>query len=232
MSNTQEPRTTDEQQPEYSQPAQEDQFARFKDAAGKEALSAAEKGLEAARNALEAAERKLAEAQAWAKDRQDPYQQSGQQPGQPQPSQPYQQPGQPSQPYQQPGQPGQPAQPDQSYQGQPYQQQPQPGQYYQQQGYQPPVQPHYVAPYASPKDHVAAGLLAILLGAFGIHKFYLGYNTQGFIFLAITILAGVFTIGIASAVMWVIAVVEGIIYLSKSQSEFERTYVYGKREWF
>ena len=44
-------------------------------------------------------------------------------------------------------------------------------------------QPYYQQPYSQPmvttKDHVAAGLLAIFLGAFGIHKFYLGYNTAG-----------------------------------------------------
>ena len=50
--------------------------------------------------------------------------------------------------------------------------------------------------------------------------------------LAISILAGLFTIGLAVGVIWVIAVVEGILYLTKSQSEFERVYVYGKREWF
>ena len=42
-----------------------------------------------------------------------------------------------------------------------------------------PVQPHYAAPLAS-RDHVAAGFLALLLGVFGVHKFYLGYNAQGF----------------------------------------------------
>lgn len=104
--------------------------------------------------------------------------------------------------------------------------------WYQYQYQSQPVQPHYAAPYASPKDHVAAGLLAIFLGAFGIHKFYLGYNTQGFIMLAISILAGIFTIGLAAGVVWVIAVIEGVLYLTRSQSDFERIYVYGKREWF
>lgn len=101
-------------------------------------------------------------------------------------------------------------------------------------GYTQPssTQPHYSTPYAASKDHVAAGLLAIFLGGFGIHKFYLGYNTQGFIMLAITVLAGVLTIGLASAVMWLIAIIEGIIYLSKNQGDFERIYVYGKHEWF
>ncbi|WP_139651741.1 TM2 domain-containing protein [Raoultibacter phocaeensis] len=96
-------------------------------------------------------------------------------------------------------------------------------QYYYQQPY---------APVVSSKDHVAAGLLAIFLGSLGIHKFYLGYNTAGFIMLAVTILGGLFTFGLAAAVMGVIAFIEGILYLIKSQSEFEQIYVFNKREWF
>lgn len=105
---------------------------------------------------------------------------------------------------------------------------------YQQQAYgqrQPYVQPHYTAPVAS-RDHVAAGLLALFLGPFGVHKFYLGYNTQGFILLAISLLGGLFSFGLVTGVVWVISIVEGIIYLTKAQSEFERIYVYDKREWF
>lgn len=82
------------------------------------------------------------------------------------------------------------------------------------------------------KDHVAAGLLAIFLGCLGIHKFYLGYNTPGFIMLAITVIGSIFSLGIAGVVMLVISIVEGIIYLSKSQTEFEQIYVFGDREWF
>ena len=82
------------------------------------------------------------------------------------------------------------------------------------------------------KDHVAAGLLAIFLGALGIHKFYLGYNTSGFIMLAVSILGGIFTISIATWAVWIIAIIEGIIYLTKSQSDFEQIYVLNKREWF
>lgn len=100
-------------------------------------------------------------------------------------------------------------------------------------GYQ---QPYYQQPYSQPmvttKDHVAAGLLAIFLGAFGIHKFYLGYNTAGFIMLAVTIIGGVLTFSLASWVIWVIAIIEGILYLTKSQTEFEQIYVLNKREWF
>lgn len=99
-------------------------------------------------------------------------------------------------------------------------------------------QPYYQQPYqpvVASKDHVAAGLLAIFLGMFGIHKFYLGYNTAGFIMLAVTVVGGIFTFwlaGIAAWVMWVIAIVEGILYLTKSQTEFEQIYVLNKKEWF
>lgn len=97
---------------------------------------------------------------------------------------------------------------------------------------QMPVQPHYAAPYVSSKDHVAAGLLAIFLGFLGVHKFYLGYSVQGFIMLAISVIGGPLLFGLPFGVMWVIAIVEGVIYLVKSQTEFEKIYVYSKREWF
>lgn len=88
------------------------------------------------------------------------------------------------------------------------------------------------ATYVPAKDHIAAGLLAVLLGAFGIHKFYLGYTTTGFIMLAVTVVGGVLTFGIAAAVMVVIGIVEGVIYITMSQSEFEETYVNHIHEWF
>ena len=82
------------------------------------------------------------------------------------------------------------------------------------------------------KDHVAAGLLGVFLGMFGVHKFYLGYNTPGFIMLGVTILGGLFTFGLATSVVWLIGLIEGIIYLVKSQQEFERVYISGKKYWF
>lgn len=108
---------------------------------------------------------------------------------------------------------------------QPYQQQSQQSYYYQ--------QPQYSSPQAvTQKDHVAAGLLGIFLGGLGIHKFYLGYNTSGFIMLAVAILGGIVTCSIATWVMWIIGIIEGIMYLTKSQGEFEQIYVFSKREWF
>ena len=84
----------------------------------------------------------------------------------------------------------------------------------------------------SGKDHVAAGLLAIFLGGLGIHKFYLGYNSVGFIMLGVTILGSIFTLGLAGLVMELIGIIEGIIYLSKDQHTFDWTYVYNVKEWF
>jgi TM2 domain-containing membrane protein YozV len=103
---------------------------------------------------------------------------------------------------------------------------------YQQAPYQQYQQPYYAQPYVTTKDHVAAGLLALFLGGLGIHKFYLGYNTAGFIMLGVAILGSLVSFGMAGAVVWVIGVVEGIIYLTKSQSEFDAEYVYSKKEWF
>ena len=82
------------------------------------------------------------------------------------------------------------------------------------------------------KDHVAAGLFAIFLGVFGLHKFYLGSNEAGFSMLAATIVGGLFTFGLAAAVVAVIALIEGVIYLSQSQTQFEQTYVLNRRDWF
>ena len=82
------------------------------------------------------------------------------------------------------------------------------------------------------KSHVVAGLLAIFLGMFGVHKFYLGCNQSGFVMLAVTVLGSLFTLGLAAAVMQVIGLIEGVIYLAKSQPEFDEVYVLNEREWF
>ncbi|WP_420321262.1 TM2 domain-containing protein [Flagellimonas sp.] len=79
---------------------------------------------------------------------------------------------------------------------------------------------------------ILAGILAIVLGGFGIHKFILGYNKEGIILLVCTIILGIVTCGIANMVVWVVTVVEGIIYLTKSDEEFYNTYQVGKKPWF
>ncbi|MFQ3580437.1 MAG: NINE protein [Chloracidobacterium sp.] len=73
-----------------------------------------------------------------------------------------------------------------------------------------------------------AAICAILLGALGVHKFILGYTTEGLIMLGITIL----TCGFGAMISSVIGLVEGIMYLTKSDQEFVATYVQGRRGWF
>ncbi|MDE2134902.1 MAG: TM2 domain-containing protein [Alphaproteobacteria bacterium] len=90
--------------------------------------------------------------------------------------------------------------------------------------------PGQVGADAGGKSKIAAGLLAIFLGALGIHKFYLGYTGPGIIML----LCG--TIGwlliLPGLITCLIAFIEGIIYLTKTDAEFDELYVKNKRAWF
>lgn len=88
-------------------------------------------------------------------------------------------------------------------------------------------------PYAEANSKkIAAGICGILLGGLGVHKFILGFTTAGIIALLITLLGGCVTLGVAWSVMHVIGIVEGIIYLTKTDEEFYRIYIVGKKEWF
>ena len=71
---------------------------------------------------------------------------------------------------------------------------------------------------------IIAGILGILLGGFGVHKFVLGYTTEGIIQIVITLV----TCGVGS----ILGLIEGIFYLTKSDEEFVRTYIQGKKGWF
>lgn len=77
-------------------------------------------------------------------------------------------------------------------------------------------------------NKIAAGICGILVGGFGIHKFILGMTGPGLIMLLVSLL----TCGVGWIVMWVIGLIEGIIYLTKSDEDFYKTYVIGKKEWF
>jgi TM2 domain-containing membrane protein YozV len=77
-------------------------------------------------------------------------------------------------------------------------------------------------------NKIPAGVCGILLGSLGIHKFILGYTGAGLVMLLVTVL----TCGIAGAVMHLIGIIEGIVYLCKSDEEFVRLYVEGRKEWF
>lgn len=64
------------------------------------------------------------------------------------------------------------------------------------------------------KDKVVAGLLAILLGGLGLHKFYLEQPGQGILYLCF------FWTGIPA----ILGLIEGILYLTKSDEEFAQRY--------
>ncbi len=82
------------------------------------------------------------------------------------------------------------------------------------------------------KTKVAAGLLGILLGWAGIHKFYLGYTREGLIMLLVSILGGIITCGAATGVIGIIGLIEGILYLTRSDEEFQQMYVQSHKGWF
>ena len=77
-----------------------------------------------------------------------------------------------------------------------------------------------------------AGILAIVLGALGVHKFILGYTKEGIIMLVVTVVLGFFTCGIGASLMGILGLIEGILYLTKSDEEFYNTYQVGKKPWF
>jgi TM2 domain-containing membrane protein YozV len=79
---------------------------------------------------------------------------------------------------------------------------------------------------------IACGICGIVIGYFGIHKFILGYTTEGLIMLLVSLIAGVITCGLATAVMAIIGIIEGIMYLTKSDEEFYNTYMAAKKGWF
>ena len=77
--------------------------------------------------------------------------------------------------------------------------------------YAPPPPPPPAAGYSqnpAEKSRIAAGILGILLGGLGIHRFYLGYVGIGIAQIAVTIV----TFGIGA--IW--GLIEGILILTGS----------------
>ena len=81
------------------------------------------------------------------------------------------------------------------------------------------------------KSNIAAGLLAIFLGGFGIHKFYIGASGAGVTMLLVSVLL-FWVFLIPTIIIMIIALIEGIIYLTKDDDEFHRVYTIGKKAWF
>jgi TM2 domain-containing membrane protein YozV len=99
-----------------------------------------------------------------------------------------------------------------------------------------PIQPPAPMYQSGPTDwqrlgadkKIVAGILAIVIGGLGIHKFVLGYQKEGMVMLLVSVLS-CFTL---AGIMHVIAIVEGIMYLTKSDEDFVRTYIQGRKGWF
>lgn len=64
------------------------------------------------------------------------------------------------------------------------------------------------------KSKIAAGVLAILLGGIGVHKFYLGQTGMGFLYLCFC----------WTWIPTIVGLIEGIIYLTQTDEEFESKY--------
>ncbi len=70
----------------------------------------------------------------------------------------------------------------------------------------------------SGKNKIAAGLFAILLGGLGVHKFYLGRIGWGIVYL----------IFCWTFIPAIVGLIEGILYLTASDEDFERRYALKK----
>jgi TM2 domain-containing membrane protein YozV len=75
---------------------------------------------------------------------------------------------------------------------------------------------------------ILAGVLAIFFGALGIHKFVLGYYKEGVIMLVVSLLS----FGFLAGLMALVGLIEGIIYLTKSDAEFYAIYQENSKPWF
>jgi TM2 domain-containing membrane protein YozV len=100
------------------------------------------------------------------------------------------------------------------------------------------MQPVYQQKLPGAEKKIAAGICGILIGGLGIHKFILGYQQEGLIYLAMfaaAFIIAIVTCGIGTFLIMIpsiMGIVEGIIYLTKSDEEFVQTYVINKKPWF
>ena len=66
-----------------------------------------------------------------------------------------------------------------------------------------------------PKDRLTAGVLAILLGDLGVHQFYLGNTAMGIVMILFC----------WTGIPAIIGIIQGILYLTKTDEEFQIRYV-------
>jgi TM2 domain-containing membrane protein YozV len=88
----------------------------------------------------------------------------------------------------------------------------------------PPSTPQPPIPPDVNSTKILCGVMGIILGGLGVHRFILGDTPGGLWRILITVV----TCGVGS----LIGFVEGIIYLTKSDQDFYQTYMLGKKAWF
>jgi TM2 domain-containing membrane protein YozV len=83
---------------------------------------------------------------------------------------------------------------------------------------------------------IPAGICGIFLGYLGVHKFVMGFPRAGLVMLGLYVLGWATScLGFGHLIVWslhIVGLVEGIIYLSKNDSDFYRDYAIYKKEWF
>ena len=104
-----------------------------------------------------------------------------------------------------------------------------------------PMSSGYAQKIPGADKKIAAGLCGILIGGLGIHKFVLGYQQEGIIMLSVNLVSIIllivscgllFPLAFVSMAVGIVGLVEGIIYLTKSDEEFVNTYIINKKPWF
>lgn len=104
-----------------------------------------------------------------------------------------------------------------------------------------PIPNYQTAKSVGADKKLAAGLCAVILGGLGIHKFVLGYQKEGIILLSVNVgsialfvlsCGLLFPLAFVPMAISVITLIEGILYLTKSDEEFYNTYILNKKFWF
>ena len=71
-------------------------------------------------------------------------------------------------------------------------------------------------------SRVTAGVLGIFCGNFGIHRFYMGHNNAGIVYLVV----GIFT---GTSVSTIAGVIDGVLYLVATDDEFKTKYLHNDK---
>ena len=117
---------------------------------------------------------------------------------------------------------GAPATPPPTYQMPPQQQyapQPQP---------QPKVRTQGIG--SAKKQKWPAVILAFTVGWLGIHKFYLGYKSEGLVMLLVALIGSI-CFGLGLTAMLVIGYIEAVKYVTLTEEDFEATYISNYKGW-